>query len=599
MNNCIVIAIGNIKHFIQAKCFYGVKNNVNCQWVYKTNVEIACLCTEKIRIIFVPVLHCIKHDKICKLYTWKDEKERLLLHKNDKIINKFRFWFTSPMNDEETSDSKNYGNGRLYLQSRYIISDKLLSSIARKCVRKGGSITQWYFFYIYFIFILYLFYIYFIFCLYLRCIDRIGAYVDHARIIWNEHGESYDNLHVDTMMEEIKAFFQPKTIKHIIDSLALGYFTYANEEVDKELMTNMWIREIYLDASHQTVENVICKEKNKSGFVNVLKVTESRACINMGLNIGDTYLLEGGKERHKIMFAGQLGKIYANNMRYIKKEKIPKHFIIHTQSDRATHDNVNNVRGILVNGIKQSLDIPLHSTSFVRQRDGGEFRFDLLRFVFFIYFLYIFYIFFIYFLYIFYIIIIKCLHYRFIHSQEIHHIDLRLLALGAYKRGHSDHGCVRGDIKFIIRNMRLQYHPVESPVILYTAVFEGPTIINEPWMPPYELFAKTTYIKNEEYFFVISRAVRALWMRRKTNKPKLQSQLDRYWHKNWTQNIGRDKLRKEFIFIIKHSVPHLIAAFFSVNYFIFVLYNFYICFMYFLYLFYIIFIFVLYNFYTI
>ena len=389
---------------------------------------------------------------------------------------------------------------------------------------------------------LYILCIFHIFVYIFRCDTKLELYAEHARLIWKENGEKWDNLNIETMVSEIKSFFQPKSIKNILDGLALGHFTVCNQEVEMELMKNMWIREIYMDASHQTQENVIVKHANDSRMINVLKVTESRACINMGLNIGDIFLLESGKERHEIMYGKQAASIYANNMKYIYPNLIPKELIIHTQSDRATHENANNIRGILVSGIKKILEISPDSPSWIRPLDGSEFRFDTIR---------------------------------YFHSQEVHHIPLRLQALGAFKRSHSDNGIVRKDIKVIINNIRLQYNPVESPPILYTAEFDGPKIIHEYWLTPYELFHQTKYIKDTKYFYTISRAVRALWMRRKTKKEKLKRELDKYWHEDWTQGIGRAKLRQEFTWIIKHSVPHLIGAFFSVKY-IFLIYILYI-----------------------
>ena len=74
----------------------------------------------------------------------------------------------------------------------------------------------------------------------------------------------------------------------------------------------------------------------------------------------------------------------------------------------------------------------------------------------------------------------------------------------------------------------------------------------------------TTYVKDSKYFFCISRAVRALWMKKNTYKTELKLELERRWNEYYLQDLKKENVIKEFKWIIEHSVPHLIGAFFSI-----------------------------------
>ena len=183
----IIIHLVNKDNVIQAKCKIGRdKSEKCCIEGYKTD-EIPILCSEKVRVLFTPVIKCKKHDVICKLYAWRSEEEQLILGEGDEILNLFRWWICIPF--KET-----IGNERKYFRSRYCFSDLLLGNMVDAIVKQKMSPTAW-------------------------CTLQIAKYAEYARQLWIMNGEKYENLHKEVMMDEIKSFFDQDTIKPIITEL--------------------------------------------------------------------------------------------------------------------------------------------------------------------------------------------------------------------------------------------------------------------------------------------------------------------------------------------------------------------------------------------
>lgn len=515
------------KHKIEAKCFHGVQYKEECKIIYKETHEIPILCENKVRVIFAPSFKCTKHSQECRLYWWKTPQEKIILGPGDFIINLVRWWIGCPFLDDKKTHP---GHERQYYNKRYAMSDGLVESLIYELVRNYGTCAKW-------------------------CRARIHEYCKHLKQLLlrqdNDFSKKklYNQLDITKMMEEIANYFDEKTIKGIVNEIAIGYFKECNEIFEKELFSHHWVGEYHVDASHQTQDNIIAKETGEKAISRIsysIKATESRVTCFMSFMLGHTILLENGNEYHKIIFGYQVPNCIAKNMKYIQYQ--PQHFYNHCQNDRATHNNVQNVRNITVEGIKKQLSI-LDPKRFNEQdvtyTNPYGVIFDFRR-------------------------------YAFILSQEIQHISHRLGNLGAFKWHHTDCGYFKKDMNIIIKNMRLQYDPVETPTILYTNLFDGPEI-KGPYYTPYELIKKCNLLKDSRHDYSISRALRALWMRRGTKQSKHKAELDKYWKKkhlnltlpaNQQQQsiiITKDEIRKEFTFIIKHCAPHQIPAFFSVK----------------------------------
>ena len=244
----------------------------------------------------------------------------------------------------------------------------------------------------------------------------------------------------------------------------------------------------------------------------------------MGIHVGDTYLLENGSESHALIFGAQLSSIVADNMRYIKHQ--PPYFSVHAQNDTATHNNPENVRNIFLEGLKEELKCEDDEIEWINE-NNVKFRFDELHFTL---------------------------------SQESMHLHHRLFQLRAFKYSHPDSGYMQKDMKAIIRNMRLQYHHINSPIILNTA-----TDSHDKYYTPYYLIQKCKFLKSTHYDYVLSRFVRALWMMRATKRKKYKQELNKYmYQKKFTQQLTVDEIRTELRFMVIHTPPYLLSAIFSV-----------------------------------
>ena len=439
------------------------------------------------------------------LYGWKNDQEKLFLGQGDEILNKFRWWICIAYGGTDGADRK-------YLRSRYCFSDLLMGNLIDEIVKHHKSPAEW-------------------------CKAQVSKYVEYARQIWICGGEKYHNLNKVTMAEEIATYFHVDTIKSIIAEIGIGYIKQCNEESDKLLYQDHWITEYHIDASHQTQSNIVYRPKSdgtskKCNTTYVLKATESRVTNNMGLNIGDTYLLENGAESHGLIFGEQLSSIVSGNMNYIKHS--PKiGFAIHAQNDTATHNNVENVRNIFLQGIQKQLSLKPDQSQYTNM-NGIQFKLNELKFML---------------------------------SQESMHLYHRLMNLGAFKHGHPDTGYMRKDCKAFVRNIRLQYDIFESPFILYTV-----TTDHKKYLTPYELIEYCSIFKNPQYDYVVSRAIRALWMRKGTRKENHRKELRSYMSKKKTFGLGVDVIRHELKYVIKHTPPYLLNSFFSVKSFFIYIY---------------------------
>ena len=254
----------------------------------------------------------------------------------------------------------------------------------------------------------------------------------------------------------------------------------------------------------------------------------------MSLLVGDTILLEGGREPNSLIYGYQGARIISNNMKQLRKQ--PKEFIIHAQNDTATHNNVKNIRNILIEGIKE--DLGMKSSDCRYKNDHG--------------------------------VIFDFRDFKFILSQESMHEYHRQNNINAFKRGHPDSGLMQKDLKAIIRNTRLRYDPIRSPFILHTANND-----HKAYYLPYEIYKKEecSFLFCDRFFDVVSRAIRALLMLKRTKKRRLKSQLYRFWRKKYTKNLGRNKIRQALRYICEHTPPYLICAVLSVNIYIYIFFN--------------------------
>ena len=440
------------------------------------------------------------------MYTFQSDKDRFHLHESDEIINNFHFWCITGKSDDDTDT--------IQWHRKYLLSDSLLESLNIHILQRKSNLQEW-------------------------CRGVISNYVIKMKnIIQTEsHLYAYLSKSIESMSTELEKWFNIQYIREIVNQLSLGYLRHGNQKFDEEIYKTTWIGEFYVDASHRTQKHIVNTDLGGGGRKIYIKATESRVIIPQSFMLDDTYLLERGAERHKVIFGDQLSTCVAKNMYLIQTN--PERFYVHAQNDRATQNNVFNVRNIIIEGIRQKLTLfdsntkiayNPHQVEYINPH-GIIFRFD---------------------------------EFAFLLSQEINHVQHRIQQLGGFKLTHVDGPHFKVDIQFIIKNIRLQYDAIQSPVVLYTDGFKGPVKTHEKYYTPYDAIKKSQILNNPEYDWVISRMVRSIWMLKGTKVQKNRRELEKFQSKCNTKGLGGKVIRREFNTVINHLPPYLIPRFFSV-----------------------------------
>ena len=191
----IILHLVNKYQPLEAKCWYGRTKNEICVHQYHTTEEIPILCLLKVRVLFHPIVKCIKHNHISKLYGYKNDKEKLILGKHDKILNLFRWWICPAFKEDYNSI-----NIRKYFALRYCFSDALLGDLIDYVVKQRKSPVDW-------------------------CAQKISQYAEYARNIWIANGDKYERLNKEELMADINSFFGVDTIKKIVTEIGI-YLLY-------------------------------------------------------------------------------------------------------------------------------------------------------------------------------------------------------------------------------------------------------------------------------------------------------------------------------------------------------------------------------------
>lgn len=301
--------------------------------------------------------------------------------------------------------------------------------------------------------------------------------------------------------------------------------------MQKLIFEKQWLSEYYIDASHRTQETIIKKAKDGHQTY-IINATESRVLIHSSIQMGKTYLLENGGEKHVTIFGKQLASIIAQNMTEIKVQ--PQQFAIHAQNDTATRNNPENIRNIVIESLRDKL---LDQSKFTDQTkqiwiNKHNIKFDFTKFI-------------------------------FILSQESFHLWIRISKAGGFKRCHPDTGYIKKDITAVIRKMRLQYDPVDSPPILSSGYERGPWSVKKLYLP-YDLIEEIPMLKDSSNDFVLMRAIQGLWMQRNTHGIEYKKDLTNLFSKQNTNGLGINEIRKQLTWAVKHCVRECISGFIAV-----------------------------------
>ena len=179
----------NVNSEIQGTCFDGRMRHEKCKIDYHQTHEMCILCVNFFRVLYVPVLWCHKHGKTCRIHAYRSDEQKFEFGKGDHLINQFKWWICIPFGGKK-------GNERSNFHQRYLFSHLLLANLVDSVMRKKESISSW-------------------------CKSKIADYAEYMRQVWLQNDEKTTNLNKDVIMNNIKVFFCPKTVKKILTEFGI------------------------------------------------------------------------------------------------------------------------------------------------------------------------------------------------------------------------------------------------------------------------------------------------------------------------------------------------------------------------------------------
>ena len=117
-NFLLTIGIINNNQPLKSKCLKGYNLNESCEWIQnKSQINLIYGMTH-FWLLLQPIIKCKKHKQECKIYLYRNDKERVYHGDGDFIINPQKFWTIA------SSDSKVVNRGSI--NSRFHITEKAL-----------------------------------------------------------------------------------------------------------------------------------------------------------------------------------------------------------------------------------------------------------------------------------------------------------------------------------------------------------------------------------------------------------------------------------------------------------------------------------------
>lgn len=100
-----------------------------------------------------------------------------------------------------------------------------------------------------------------------------------------------------------------------------------------------------------------------------------------------------------------------------------------------------------------------------------------------------------------------------------------------------------------------KWNQKKSPPILHCGRFgqHGLSVVSLNQYSPYELFEKSTYLKNLDYFPIFQKVVLALWQSNQTTNPSLQAKL--LEDQKGTDSLSRAIIIDQLSWCIQNSPP--------------------------------------------
>jgi len=201
-----------------------------------------------------------------------------------------------------------------------------------------------------------------------RWIDKIRKFVHHTQ------DKSYDDISSYDLEKQLTSFTTNKTMYAILNHIIYGYLIPQLDEVDK-IRYRKQIKYFALDACESDIPHKLGPQKWNNKKV-ILNASTNRIIDDYGFQLGNAKFLEkSGESFHKI-YGLQLAKVIADNMRHAQKHN--GILEINLSTDMGTEHNPNNIRNILLAGIKRNLEVSQKAKSWFNKKTKILYRFDRL-----------------------------------------------------------------------------------------------------------------------------------------------------------------------------------------------------------------------------
>ena len=203
----------------------------------------------------------------------------------------------------------------------------------------------------------------------------IGRWVDKIRkFIHHNEKKSFDDISSHELEKEITSYTSNKTMFAILNHIIYGYLIPQLDEVDK-IRYRKQIKYFALDACESDIPHKLGPQKYNNKKV-ILNASTNRIIDDYGFQLGPAKFLEKSGESFKKIYGLQLAIVIADNMRYAQKHdgKIE----INLSTDMGTEHNPNNIRNILLAGIKRNVEVSPKSKSWFNKKTKIRYYFNTL-----------------------------------------------------------------------------------------------------------------------------------------------------------------------------------------------------------------------------
>lgn len=192
------------------------------------------------------------------------------------------------------------------------------------------------------------------------------------KFIHESYQKPYDQISTHKLEEMFESFTTNKTLYKYLNHIIYGFLIPQLDKVD-EIRYRKQIRFFALDACESDIPHKLGPQEYNNKKI-VLDASTNRVVCDYGFQLGPTKFLEKSGESFQKIYALQLAKIIVDNMRYARHHDGIMQ--INLSTDMGTEHNPNNIRNILLSGIKRRLKIPDKRKKWKNKTTNITYHFD-------------------------------------------------------------------------------------------------------------------------------------------------------------------------------------------------------------------------------